>query len=150
MMVRKLISPAAKGIAETFRTSPLEHCDVNGHGISEMSVEWRGHTIGLAWYGRGRPRSLCIDNDTGFPEGADSLHIFQAAWARADQITSEMIARLDADPPDGPEQPPEPDEPPEALADCLFRWCPTIDRCRDQGCTHPWSERSICGHRRRQ
>ncbi len=96
-MFRKLISPAAKGIAESFRTSRLEHCNVNGHGISEMSVEWRGHTIGLSWYTGRNPRSLCIDNNSGFPMGADSLHIFHAAWERADQITSEMITRLNAD-----------------------------------------------------
>ena len=97
MMFRKLISPAAKGIAESFRTSRLERCDVNEHGISEMSVEWRGHTIVISWYGSGNPRSLCIDNVSGFPKGADSLHIFHAAWARADQITSEMVTRLNAE-----------------------------------------------------
>ncbi len=96
-MFRKPISPAAKGIAESFRIGRLDRCYIDEHGISEMSVEWRGHTIELSWYDRGRPRSLCIDNDTGFPKGADSLHIFEAAWARADQITSEMISRLNAE-----------------------------------------------------
>ena len=97
MMFRKLISPAAKSIAESFRTGRLEHCDINGHGISEMSVEWRGHAIRLSWYVRRKPRSLRIDNNSGFPMGADSLHIFQAAWERSDQITSEMVASLNAE-----------------------------------------------------
>ena len=96
-MPRKLISPAAQSKAESFRTGQLMHCDVNGHGISEMSIVWRSHTIGLSWYGRGEPRSLSIDRKSGFPKGADSLHIFHAAWKRADQITSEMITRLNAE-----------------------------------------------------
>lgn len=96
-MFRKLISPAARSIAESFRTGRLEHCDINGHGISEMSVGWHGHTISLSWYAGRKPRLLRIDNNSGFPVGADSLYIFHAAWERSDQITSEMVASLNTE-----------------------------------------------------
>jgi len=94
MMFREPLSPVADDIAETFRIGKLTHCDINNHGISEMSVEWNRHIVALSWYHSREPRSLRIDDDSGFPKGKDSLHIFYAAWKRADQITSEMLNRL--------------------------------------------------------
>ena len=33
-------------------------------------------------------------------------------------------------------------EPPlfDALPGCLFRWCPTLDKCKTGGCATPWAK----------
>lgn len=83
----------ADSIADAFRSGDVE-AELNGHGISTMRVEWRGHRVFVSWYGSGRPRDIRIDGDGFFPEGRASKRIFEAAWTRANGLLSEKLNNL--------------------------------------------------------
>ena len=93
MDVMKL-SEISGEIANAFKEGELMEVHLDGHGISEMGVMWRGHHIFLSWYSPTTPRHLSIDGNRFFPKGRNSKVIFRAAIERANELTDEFLARL--------------------------------------------------------
>lgn len=82
-------SDTAQEIAKALTNGVLAHRNLNGHGISEMSVNVRGVLVCLSWYTRGRPRSISIDGKESIPNGVDSRHIFESALLRSERLIEE-------------------------------------------------------------
>lgn len=90
-----LPSTMAQSIAQEFREGELLERQLDGHGISCMTVAVSGVRVDLSWYSNvgDRPRSISIDGHSSIPKGIDSMHIFSAAIARSYCLVEEdMLA----------------------------------------------------------
>lgn len=85
-------------IAKAFLRGELQSRDLNGHGISSMSVLCDEKLVEVSWYSLcGTPRTLSIDGNNSFPEGASARIIFDAAIKRARRLIDEDMMRLMGD-----------------------------------------------------